>query len=248
MATIISIFNTVLFQPLLNALVFLYTTIPGQDLGIAIIILTLLLRLLLWPLSYQSIRSQRALQQLQPKLDALKKQYGKDREQLARETMKLYKEEKVNPLSSCLPLLIQLPFLIAVYHVFAVGLNPDSLSWLYPFVKNPGSLQPVSFGFLDLSKASIPLAIVTGAAQYLQTRMLATKRPPAVPGSKDEDMMATMNRQMQIMMPAMTIIIGISLPSGLVLYWLVTTVLTIGQQYLMFRTKDAAPAAPAKAA
>lgn len=239
----ISLFNTILFQPLFNGLVFLYNVIPGHDLGIAIIVLTILVKLALFPLSYQSIKSQRALQALQPKLDALKKQYGKDREALAKETMKLYKEEKVNPLSSCLPLLLQLPFLIAVYQVFITGLHDESLQWLYPFVQNPGSLQPVAFGFLNLSKANILLAIVTGAAQYWQTKMLVTARPPkAMPGAKDEDMAAIMNRQMQIMMPAMTILIGISLPSGLVLYWLATTLLTVGQQYLMFKPKP--PAAP----
>ena len=232
----ISLFNTILFQPLFNALVFLYNSIPGHDLGLAIIVLTALVKLALFPLSYQSIKSQRALQELQPKLNALKKQYGKDREALAKETMKLYKAEKVNPLSSCLPLLVQLPFLIAIYQVFITGLHADSLRWLYPFVVNPGVLNPLSFGLLDLSKANIALAVLTGAAQYWQTKMLATARPPkATPGSKDEDMAAIMNRQMQIMMPAMTVIIGISLPSGLVLYWLVTTLLTIAQQYVMFK-------------
>lgn len=242
----VTFFNTILFQPLFNALVFLYNVIPGHDLGVAIIILTILVKFALFPLSYQSIKSQRALQELQPKLDALKKQYGKDREALARETMKLYKEEKVNPLSSCLPLLIQLPFLIAVYQVFINGLHAESLRWLYPFVQNPGSLQSTAFGFLDLAKASIALAVVTGAAQYLQTKMLATARPPkAMPGAKDEDMAAIMNRQMQIMMPAMTVIIGISLPSGLVLYWLATTLLTIGQQYFMFKPKQPTAVTPA---
>ena len=155
--------------------------------------------------------------------------------------MKLYKEEKVNPLSSCLPLLLQLPFLIAIYQVFINGLHAENLRWLYPFIQNPGSLQSVAFGFLDLSKASIVLAVITGATQYWQTKMLATARPPkAMPGAKDEDMAAIMNRQMQIMMPAMTVIIGISLPSGLVLYWLATTVLTIAQQYLMFKPKQPA--------
>jgi len=242
----ISLFNTILFQPLFNGLVFLYNVIPGHDLGIAIIVLTILVKLTLFPLSYQSIKSQRALQELQPKLDALKKQYGKDREALAKGTMKLYKEEKVNPLSSCLPFLLQLPFLIAVYQVFITGLHDESLRWLYPFVQNPGSLQPVAFGFLNLSKANIFLAIVTGAAQYWQTKMLATARPPkAMPGAKDEDMAAIMNRQMQTMMPAMTILIGVSLPSGLVLYWLATTLLTVGQQYLMFKPKQ--PVAPTPA-
>ncbi len=240
----IQLFNTVLVQPLFNLLVFLYSTIPGNDLGVAIIVLTILIKVVLLPLSYQSIRSQKALQELQPKLEDLKKRFGNDKEKLARETMALYKAEKVNPLSSCLPLLIQLPFLIAVYHVFQSGLHVESLSQLYSFVPHPTSLNPISFGVLDLSQRNIILAALTGAAQFWQARMMITSRPPkAMSGSKDEDMMAMMNKQMMYMMPILTIVIGASLPSGLVLYWLVTTVLTIAQQQFMFRSvKPVTPA------
>ncbi len=159
------------------------------------------------------------------------------KEELGRALMELYKKEKVNPLSSCLPLLIQLPFLVAVYHVFSRGLNSDSLELLYPFISNPGQLNPVSFGFFNLIQPNIFLAILTGLAQFWQSKMLVSKKQPTVPSAKDEDMMAAMNKQMLYFMPIITVVIGASLPAGLILYWLVTTLLTILQQQLMFGRK-----------
>jgi len=233
----IEFFNTILVQPLFNLLVFFYNLVPGNDLGVAIILLTLVIKLLLYPLSRQSIRSQKALQELQPKMEALKKQYKNDKEKLAKEMMALYKTEKVNPLSSCLPLLIQLPFLIAVFHVFRTGVDSASLEMLYSFVPNPGSLNPVSFGIINLAQPNLILAVLTGAAQFWQSKMLITKRPPKVPGAKDEDMMALMNKQMVYFMPIITVVIGAGLPAGLILYWLVMTILTALQQLLMFKKK-----------
>jgi len=235
----IQLYNVILFQPMLNLLVFLYNVIPGHDLGIAIILLTVIIKALLYPLAAQSIKSQKALQELQPKVEAMKAQYKDDKEKQAKEMMRLYKENKVNPLSSCLPLLIQLPFLIAVYQVFGQGLHSASLQLLYPFIVNPGPLNQISLGFLDLSKASLVLAIVTGLAQFWQTKMLTTKMPPKAvaktPGAKDEDMMAVMNKQMLYFMPVMTVFIGATLPSGLVVYWLTMTLLTVAQQAVMFK-------------
>ena len=138
---VVSLYTTFFYQPLFNVLVFIYNTIPGQDLGVAIIALTVLVRVLLYPLSSQSIKAQKMMQDVQPKLDALKKQFGADKEKLASATMQLYREEKVNPLSSCLPLLLQLPFFIALFQVFRDGTKPESLSVLYPFIQHPGTLQ-----------------------------------------------------------------------------------------------------------
>lgn len=229
------LFNLILYQPIFNALVFLYNIVPGHDIGIAIILLTIVIKLVLYPFSIQAIKSQKALQELQPKLEELKRKYKGQKERLAQEMMLLYKREKVNPLSSCLPLLIQLPFLIAVFQVFRTGLNDESLNLLYPFIENPGHLNSITFGIIDLAKVSIPLAILTGAAQFVQTKMLSTKKVPKVPGSKDEGIMTAMNKQMLYFMPLLTVFIGTSLPAGLMFYWLVTTILTIIQQYFMFK-------------
>lgn len=233
-----SIFTTLFYQPLFNVLIFFYNIVPGHDIGLAIIALTLLIKAILYPFSRQAIKAQKSLQTIQPKIDEVKRRLKDDKEAQAKEMMQLYKDEKVNPFSSCLPLLVQFPFFIAVFQVFRTGLNSENFSLLYPFVANPGQLQLISLGFIDLAKPSIPLAIAAGLAQFWQARMMSTKRPPkAMPGAKDEDMMAMMNKQMLYMMPAMTVFIGIGLPGGLTLYWLVFTTLTALQQLFMFRKK-----------
>lgn len=232
-----NLFTTIFYQPILNLLVFLYNTISFQDLGVAIILLTIIIKLVFWPLGRQAIKSQKALQDLQPKIEELKKQY-KDKTELSRATMELYKNNKVNPFSSCLPLLIQLPFLFAVYRVFIDGLKND-LSLVYPFVYKPEFMNLTAFGFFDLSKRSIVLAVLAGLAQFWQAKMMITKSPVVqTPGSKDESMTAIMNKQMLYFMPAITVFIGISLPGGLTLYWFVITALTALQQLLTFKKTD----------
>lgn len=231
------LYQIILYQPIYNALVFFYNLIPWRDLGISIIILTVLLKIILHPLSAKALKSQRELQSLEPKLKALKEQYKDNKQELTKATMDLYKQEKVSPFSSCLPLLIQFPFLIAIYQAMRAVVENKGFEILYPFVANPGTINTISFGFLDIAKPNIILAILAGAAQFWQTRMLSTKQPPksAGAGGKDEGQMAMMNKQMQYMMPLFTVFIGASIPAGLTLYWLFTTLLTIGQQALVFK-------------
>lgn len=229
-------FNTILYQPLFNLLVWLYNTIPGHDIGLAILLLTVLIKLVLYPFSLQALKAQKALSELQPKIEELKIKYKDNKEVMSREMMNLYKENKVNPLSSCLPVLIQLPFLIAVYQVFIKGLSSQGLENLYSFVANPGHINAISAGFLDLSKPNLILAVLAGAAQFWQAKMMPRPSvPQKEPGAKDEGMASMMNKQMLYFMPAITILIGASLPGGLTFYWFLTTLLTIGQQYLYFR-------------
>jgi len=232
------LFQVIFYQPVLNLLVFLYKIIPGHDIGLAIIAMTIIIKLVLLPLSKQSIKSQKSLQDLQPKIDALKQKYADNKEALGRATIDLYKQEKVNPFSSCLPLLIQLPFLWAVFRVFRDGLNGKSLSLVYNFIGQTAIINPISIGLVDLSKPNIYLAVLAGLAQFWQTRMMTTKRPEIkASAAKDEDMMAIMNKQMLYFMPALTVFIGLTLPGGLALYWFVQTVLTALQQLYLFRKK-----------
>ncbi|MDO8599572.1 MAG: YidC/Oxa1 family membrane protein insertase [bacterium] len=225
-------FTTFIVQPLYNLLVALYNFL-GSDLGLAIVALTVLIRVILYPLTQVTLRSQAAMQELQPKLKDLQVKHKGDREGLAKATMALYRESKVNPLSSCLPVLIQLPFLIGIYWALQAAVNGQSFELLYPFVRHPGTLHPIAFGFLPIGTPSIALAVIAGVAQWWVTRMLLAKRPPpaiAAKGGKDEDMMSMMNKQMTIMMPIMTVVIGVTLPAGLTLYWFVTTALQGVQQ------------------
>ena len=237
----IQFFKVILYQPLLNLLVWLYNILPGHDLGLAIIILTILIRAILWPLSQKSVRSQKALQDLQPQLKSIQEKYKNDKQKQATAMMEIYRQNKINPFSSLLPIIIQLPILIAVYQVFWKGINATQMV-LYPFIHNPGALNTMAFGFLDLSHRNIVLAILTGVVQYWQTKMLTKSTPPPTiakkEGAKDENMMAMMNKQMNIMMPIFMVIIGITLPSGLLLYWLIGLFLTILQQKLVFKSMD----------
>jgi len=230
------IFHIVFYQPLYNLLLFIYGIIPIRDFGIAVILITIVVKLVLYPFSQQSIKAQRSMLELQPKINSLKDRFKDDKQAQAKALMELYKEHKVNPFSSCLPLLVQLPFLIALYRVFLTGLNNTGVADLYPFIHNPGVISGLSFGILDLAHPSYVLAILAGIAQFLQAKQLQVKQPAvATSGSKDESMMASMNKQMLYLMPVMTAFIGSRLPGGLALYWLVTTLLTYGQQWLMLR-------------
>ncbi|OGL96001.1 hypothetical protein A2348_00720 [Candidatus Uhrbacteria bacterium RIFOXYB12_FULL_58_10] len=236
-----NVFHEALYRPLFNLLIWLYDVIPGADIGFAIIALTVLVKLALWPLTNASLKSQKALQDLQPKLDALKEEHKDDKEKLAKSMMELYSSEKVNPLSSCLPILVQIPILIALYRVLSDGLHVESLSALYSFVANPGAINEMFLGIVNLGERSVPLAVLAGLFQFWQTRMLLARRPPkqvrGKPGAKDEEMLASMNQSMMYFMPVMTVVIGASLPGGLTLYWVAINVVSIVQQYMVFGKK-----------
>ena len=226
-------FETVFYQPIFNVLVFLYNILG--DLGVTIIVITILIKIILYPFSHKTLKAQRALQQLQPKLQELQKKFKNNKEQLAKATMELYKKEKVNPFSSCLPLLIQLPFLFAVFRVFRDGFKAESLDLVYPFIMRPETIDPTFFGLMDLSQPAIFIAVLAGLAQFWQTRMLTHTRQPKVKGSEDESMASMMNKQVMYVMPLVTVFIGAKLPGGLSLYWLVFTLLTVAQQYIVFK-------------
>ncbi len=232
-----NLFTTIFYQPLLNLLVWFYNIIPGHDIGLAIIALTIVVKLILAPFTHRQLSSQKALQSLQPKIDAIKAQYKDDKEKMMKEMMALYKAEKASPFSSCLVLLIQLPFLWAVYRVFSDGLAGQGLNLLYPFVERPEMIKTMFLGVIDLAKASIPIAVLAGIAQWWQAKLMQTKQPPKSlqqkPGAKDENIAAMMNKQMLYFMPAFTVFIGATLPGGLSLYWFVLTLLTALQQYFM---------------
>jgi len=231
-------FTTIFYQPVLNLLVFIYNIIPFNDFGVAIILLTVIIKLIFWPLGGKAIKSQKALQDLQPKIDKIKQEYKDDKVTSSQKIMELYKDNKINPFSSCLPLLIQLPFLWAVFRIFRSGVE-NNLDLVYPFISRPESINTISFGIVDLGVPNVYLAILAGLAQFWQAKMVSVRKPEIkTPGAKDENMMAIMNKQMLFIMPAVTVFIGMSLPGGLTLYWLVITLVTVIQQLLVFKKKN----------
>lgn len=232
----LGLFDTIFYKPIFNLLIVIYNTIPGSDIGITIIVLTILIKLALWPMQQKTLKSQKALQEIQPKMEEVKKKYANDKEGMSKAMMELYSKEKVNPFSSCLPLLVQLPVFIALYSALTKGLESSGYEKLYPFVMNPGVIDPSLFGTVDLADPNMVLALMAGLAQFVQVKMMVIKKQPKdVPGGKDEQTLATVNRQMVYFMPLMTVFIGMKLPGGLALYWFVMAALTVLQQVLLFR-------------
>jgi len=222
------LYNTILYQPLFNATVFLYNIIPGSDFGLAIITLTVLIRIVMFPLTLKTTKSQRALTKINPQIKLIKEKFKKDTQSQSAAIMALYKENKVNPLSGCLPLIIQLPILIALYSAFGAGFKPESLSLLYGFISNPGFINTTSLGFLNIASKNAILAIVTGVFQFLQLRQNnLTMAAATTDGNKE---MQAMNKQMLYFFPVMIIIIGWNLPAALLLYWLTTTLFSMVEQ------------------
>lgn len=243
-------FHVAFFEPIFNGLFWFVRIIPGHDLGLAIIAITLLIRIILiWP-SILQIRSSKSMQELGPKLKALQKEFANDRQELAKRTMALYREHKVNPVTGCLPLLIQLPFLFAMYQVFIGGLQIDATTHLLSAAKQAdlyGPLRAVAdttpigttfLGFLDITAAkNILLAVLVGATQYVQAKMLTptTAKTPKTEGAKDEQMATAVSRQMTIIMPVFIAYISYVVPAGLGLYFLTSNIFSIVQQWLLLR-------------
>ena len=226
------IFNEALYRPLFNGLIFLYNIIPLPDFGVAIILLTIIIRLVLYPLNQKAITSQKALGELQPQIKDVQNKYPTDKVKQSQAMMELYKKNNINPASGCLPLLIQLPILIALYQVFWNGLNPDSLTALYSFVARPAQVNPMFLGLISLAESNYGLAILAGIFTFWQSKMMVSVQSNVGQGT---DFSAAMNKQMVYFMPLFTVFISWKLPAGLVLYWVVTTLAGIAQQYFVIK-------------
>jgi YidC/Oxa1 family membrane protein insertase len=165
---------------------------------------------------------------LQPKLNEVREKYKNDKEGQAKAMMELYREHNINPLSSCLPLLLQLPILIALYQVFAKALKGD-LSGLYTFIHHPALLNPKFIHLIDLSKPNVVLAVLAGLLQFWQSKMMTSNM------SKGDATAKAMSLQTTYILPILSAIIALRLPAGLPLYWVVTTLFAIAQQYYIMR-------------
>lgn len=239
--------RTIFFEPLYNALIFFYNLLG--DLGLAIIAITVIVKVLLLPLANKALRSQRRLQALQPELKKLQEKHQDDREAMAKELMAFYKKEGVSPASSCLPTLVQIPVLITLFFVFRAPFTENHLSSLYGFVSRPDNPDSFFFGLIDLSRAFNPadladptmigillLALFTAVLQFFQSKMLLPADADGLPGA--------MNKQLIYLFPVLTFVFALTLPAALPLYWATTTLFTILQQLVIMRDL---PPATAKA-
>lgn len=234
------LWNGILYRPIYNVLMFLVVMLPGNDLGLAIIILTLIIRAILLVPSQKAMRSQKKLQEVNPRIEKLKEKYKGDQQKIAAETMAIWKESKVNPLSSCMPILLQLPILIAVYQTVRNGLNPDNTYMLYTTYSN-FSLKDINvnfFGILDLTKVNVyVLPLIIGGLQFAQMKLTMAKTKKKTASNAPKNEMAMANNMMVYMMPVMIALFTASVPAGVALYWGISTIFGIGQQLVVNKEK-----------
>jgi len=224
-----SLFHIILYQPLFNALIFLYNTITFHDLGIAIILLTILVRLILYPVFYKSIKNQTLMQKLQPEIQKIQHDHKDNKEKQAQALMALYRQHKVNPFAGFFLLFIQLPILIALYRVFLNGFKPEDFSNLYNFIHAPEAINHLFLGLIDLKNRSILMVGLAAIAQYLQSRLTLPKRL-----EKDQENVASrISRQMIYVGPLLTTLVLYPLPAAIGLYWLTTSAFSLIQQIII---------------
>lgn len=250
MPGVTEIWNLLIMEPMLNLLMLLYSVL-FNNFVLAIVGLTIVVRLLTFPLTQRQIRSMKAMQNLQPEIQKLQKKYAKDREKLSAATMELYREHGVNPMMGCLPLLIQMPIWIGLYQSIyqALGGTPEQFVVLsqrlyhtIPFMHDIAARSlPLNsqFLWLDLGRPDpwyvLPVFVV--AVFWLQQKLTAQ---PAVDPSQ-----AQMNRTMQMMMPLMFGVITLQVASGLAVYWVASGALQIIQQGFTTGWADITKALPA---
>lgn len=224
-------YQTFIYQPILQTLLWLYN-ITGNNLGLAIVVLTLLVRTILIPFTLPSLRSAKKMASLKPELDALKKKYGHDTKLFQAKQVEFYKSHHLNPAAGCLPMIAQFIVLIALYQVFMNSLNGD------------GSLiSNAHFWIWNLKEKDTTyiLPVLAGITQLLTSLAIlpaVENEPTKRPGTKEQkqdvaEMAQSMQTQMVFLMPVMTVVFSLQFPSGLALYWVVTTIFSFVQQVIV---------------
>lgn len=209
-------FNTYLYQPILASLVYIYETVAFHDLGIAIILLTILVRVVLFPVFYKSAKDQALMQRLQPHIKKIQLDHKDDKERQAKEMLDLYKRYSLNPFSGILLLLLQLPVFIILFNVLSKELS----SGLF--------LSSTLFGVIELQTKGYVLPVLAAVVQYLQGKL--TMGAQKKPKEASADPMASMTSTMMVMGPVLTFFILLNLPTALSLYWMVSSVFSVVQQ------------------
>jgi len=232
------IWHTFFFDPVYNGLVFFIKIVPGGDVGIAIILTVILVKIILLPLSLKAIRTQIAMREIEPKLKEIREEYKDKREEQALKTMELFKEAKVNPLSSILLLFLQIPVIIALYFsVYSGGgvkLPEINIDILYTLVPSPDVVNMIFLGFIDIAAKSLPLALLAGVTQYIHTKISLPKMEPKKPGAEPnfkDDFARSMHVQMRYVMPAIIFVVAYTISASIALYFFVSNLTAIAQEY-----------------
>lgn len=226
------LYTTFIYHPLYNGLIFLGDLLPFLDAGVLIIIFTIIVKLILFPLSKKAVRTQATMKLVEPELKAIKEKFKDDKQAQALETMKLYKERQINPFSSIFLLLIQLPIIFALYKVFSSsGFSSVNTEILYSFVKVPEHISSMFLGLIDVGQKSAVLAVLAAVSQYFQIKFSAPALgPKSKDGSFQEDFARNMHMQMKYVFPVMILFISYHVAAALAIYWVTSNLFMIGQE------------------
>lgn len=234
-----SIFTLILHKPLFNILLAFILFIPGNNLGVAVILLTLFIKLILSPFSYQALVAQVKNKKVQPLVDKIKKEHPEDKQLQAQKQLEIYQKLKVNPFSGCLPTIVQIVVVLALYSLLRNGFAIEP-NMLYPFLSTPEVVNMHFLGVADINLPNGVLAVLAGLFQFIQVWL-----SPAFKQDKQKDIaieqglnpMDMMQKQMGVftkfLMPAMIVVFGFMFPAALVLYWITNTLFTIGQELVI---------------
>ncbi len=234
-------FHTLIYDPVYNGLVFFVDLLPNHDIGIAVVIVTIIVRIILFPLSRRAIKTQMAMKQLAPEIEEIKKKYKDNAQEQGRAIFKLYRERDVHPFAGFFIILIQIPILIGLYWVFAQGgfpqVNPDIL---YAFVRVPEAINMEFLGLVDMAGHSIVLAVLAAVTQFIYTRLSMGPRGSqtpveAVESSFSADMAKSFDLQARYVLPLIVGVIAFTVAAAAPLYWITSNLFMIMQEYLSGR-------------
>jgi len=236
------LWNVIFYQPLYNALIFIIDNITFGNVGFAIILVTIIVKLVLSPLSVKSIKSQILLKKIEPEIKQIKKDFPNKEEQ-AKKTFELYKKYGANPFSGCLIVLLQLPVIFALYYLFLnrLTINTDII---YSFIKIPLILNTQFLGFMDINQPSIILAILAGITQFIQGYLTTPIKPKIkiisptelnAPKSFQEQLSDSMQLNIKYFLPVMITFFAWKLSAAVALYWVVSNIFTILQEWYLRR-------------
>jgi YidC/Oxa1 family membrane protein insertase len=229
-------FHAFFYEPLYNGFIFFIDIFPWFDAGVVIVLFTIIIKLILFPLSRRATIAQLEIKKLEPEMSRIKEKYKDDKQEQARQTMALYKDKKINPFSSILPVLIQLPIIFALYFIFLkAGLPKVDETLLYSFVSKPENINMEFLGFINITAKSLFLALLAGVSSFFQIRLSM----PAYVEKKDgvrsfsTDLAKSMNMQMRYVFPVIVFFIAYSISAVVALYWLTSNVFTIVQDFII---------------
>lgn len=239
------LWHAVVFDPIYNLLIFILNHVRDGDVGIAIIVITIVIKVILFPLSLRVAKTQYEVRLLEPEIAGLKEKHNGDREKIAKETMAIYKREGTNPFSSFFLTLIQVPILLALYFSVSRGGGvpfPDiNVALLYSFVPVPDTVNMVFLGLVDIAAKSWPLALLAGLAQFFQTHLSLPPLPNkektdtnAAPSFKD-DFARSMQIQMRYVMPLIIAYFAYAFSATVALYLFLSALAGIGQELIVRR-------------